>query len=231
MCDPNFDRRAVHTYFRLLPPSDFWRKRSSSRNQAGKTTDISMRITSRISSGALALALLVSVAAAQNAASFRELPNFRHVNERLTAGAQPESGGIQKLAELGIKTIVNLRGEDERTRAEEADAKALGLRYYSVPMPGLSRPSDEQVARVMAILDSEENWPVFVHCKRGADRTGTIIGCYRIAHEGWTADRALSEAKQYGMSWLERGMREYISDYHRRQIGTGQNGVKADTNR
>jgi len=72
---------------------------------------------------------------------------------------------------------------------------------------------------------------VFVHCKRGADRTGTIIGCYRIAHEGWTADRALSEAKQYGMSWLERGMREYISDYHRRQIGTGQNGVKADTNR
>jgi len=190
-----------------------------------------MRITSRISSGALALALLVSVAAAQNAASFRELPNFRHVNERLTAGAQPESGGIKKLAELGIKTIVNLRGEDERTRAEEADAKALGLRYYSVPMPGLSRPSDEQVARVMAILDSEENWPVFVHCKRGADRTGTIIGCYRIAHEGWTADRALSEAKQYGMSWLERGMREYISDYHRRQIGTGQNGVKADTNR
>jgi len=190
-----------------------------------------MRITSRISSGALALALLVSVAAAQNAASFRELPNFRHVNERLTAGAQPESGGIKKLAELGIKTIVNLRGEDERTRSEEADAKALGLRYYSVPMPGLSRPSDEQVARVMAILDSEENWPVFVHCKRGADRTGTIIGCYRIAHEGWTADRALSEAKQYGMSWLERGMREYISDYHRRQIGTGQNGVKADTNR
>ena len=187
-----------------------------------------MRVIFRVSSGALALALLVAVAAAQTAPRFRELPNFRKVNDHLSAGAQPESGGVKKLAELGIKAIVNLRGEDELTRAEEAEAKALGLRYYAVPMPGLSRPTDEQVARVMAILDAEENWPVFVHCKRGADRTGTVIGCYRIAHEAWTAERALSEAKQYGMSWLERGMRDYISDYHRQQAASRQNQVKAD---
>ena len=230
MCDPKFDRRAVPIHCRLLQPADFWREGPRREIKLANGLIYPMRITSRISSGAFALALLVTVAAAQTAPRFRELPNFRHVNERLTAGGQPESGGVKKLADLGIKTIVNLRGEDERTHAEEADAKALGLRYYSVPMPGLSRPSDEQVARVMTILDSEENWPVFVHCKRGADRTGTIIGCYRIAHEGWTADRALSEAKQYGMSWLERGMREYISDYHRRQTGSGRNGVKADTN-
>jgi uncharacterized protein (TIGR01244 family) len=187
-----------------------------------------MRVSFRISSGALALALVISVAAAQTAPRITELPNFRKVNERLTAGAQPESGGIKRLAELGIKAIVNLRGEDERTRAEEAEARALGLHYYSVPMPGLSRPTDEQVARVMAIIDAEENWPVFVHCKRGADRTGTIIGCYRIAHEGWTAERALSEAKQYGMSWLERGMRDYISDFYTQQNKTGRSQVKAD---
>ena len=173
-----------------------------------------MRRIFRVSSSALALALLVSVAAAQTAPRLKELPNFRKVNERLTAGAQPEVGGVQKLAELGIKAIVNLRGRDERTRAEEAEAKALGLRYYSVPMPGLSRPTDEQVARVMEILDGEENWPVFIHCKRGADRTGTVIGCYRISHEGWTADRALAEARQYGMSWIEAGMRNYISEYN-----------------
>jgi len=184
----------------------------------------------RMSSGLFALALLVSVAAAQTAPQFSELPNFRQVNERLTAGAQPENGGLKKLAELGIKAIVNLRGEDERTRAEAAEAKALGLRYYSVPMPGLSRPTGEQVARVMAIVDAQENWPVFVHCKRGADRTGTIIGCYRIMHDGWTADRALSEAKQYGMSWLERGMRDYISDCYRQQ-NDRRNGLKADANR
>ena len=172
-----------------------------------------MRTILRGSSSVLCLALVVSFATAQTTARIKELPNFRKVNDRLTAGAQPESGGVKRLAELGIKAIVNLRGRDERTSAEETEAKALGLRYYSVPMPGLSRPTDEQVQRVMAIMDSEENWPVFIHCKRGSDRTGTVIGCYRISHEGWTADRALAEAKQYGMSWIESGMRDYISEY------------------
>jgi len=172
-----------------------------------------MRAFFRGSSNLLVTALLVSIAAAQTAPRHKELPNFRKVSEHLSAGAQPEIGGIKKLAELGIKAIVNLRGPDEQSHAEEAEATALGLHYYSVPMPGLSRPTDEQVARVMAILDSQENWPVFIHCKRGADRTGTIVGCYRISREGWTADQALTEARQYGMSWIEAGMRDYISTY------------------
>ena len=183
----------------------------------------------RAGSGAAAIALLISVALGQAAPAFRELPNFRKVNEHFAAGAQPENGGIKKLAELGIKSIVNLRGEDERTRAEEAEAKALGLNYYSVPMPGLRRPTDEQVARVMAVLDKEENWPVFVHCKRGSDRTGTIIGCYRISHEGWALDRVLSEARQYGMSWIESGMRGYMSDCYARQTANTANQANVKT--
>lgn len=185
------------------------------------------RTLNRLSARVVALALLVSLSAAQSAPRYKELPNLRKVNEQLYRGAQPASGGLKKLAELGIKTIVNLRGEDEGARAEAAAAKELGLRYFAVPMPGLSRPSDEQVARVLALLEAPENWPVFIHCKRGADRTGTIIACYRIAHEGWTDERALAEAKQHGMSWMEFGMKGYISDYYTRQRSAAKNQVKA----
>jgi len=148
------------------------------------------------------------------APQYRELPNFHQVNDHLYRGAQPGKSGMKRLAELGIKTIVNLRGEADLSRKEEAEAKAAGLRYFSVPMPGLSRPVDHQVALVMAIIDSQENWPVFVHCQHGADRTGTIVACYHISHDGWTADRSIAEAKRYGMSWVEFGMRSYISAYH-----------------
>src|SRR5262245_12259235 len=85
-------------------------------------------------------------------------------------------------------------------------------------MPGLSAPSDEQVNRVLSIIDSPDNQPVFIHCKRGSDRTGTIAAVYRISHDGWTADRAITEAKQYGLSWTEFGMKGYISDYHKQQL-------------
>ena len=87
-------------------------------------------------------------------------------------------------------------------------------------MPGLSAPSDEQVARVMSIINDPDNQPVFVHCKRGADRTGTIGAIYRISHDGWTADRAIAEARLYGMSWAEFGMKSYISDYYKQQLRT-----------
>jgi uncharacterized protein (TIGR01244 family) len=142
------------------------------------------------------------------------LPNFHQVNEHLYRGAQPLSGGMRRLAAKGIKTIINLRGEDEGTRAEERDARGAGLRYFNVPMQGLSRPKDEQVEKVLAIINDAHNWPVFVHCNHGKDRTGTIIACYRISHDGWTSEKAKAEAKHYGMSWVQFGMKDYIKDYY-----------------
>jgi tyrosine-protein phosphatase SIW14 len=185
---------------------------------------------SRLSASVVVLALMVSIGAAQSELRYKELPNFRKVQAHLYRGGQPASGGLKKLTELGIKTVVNLRGEDERSRAEEAEAKASGLRYYAIPMPGLSRPSDAQMKQVLAILDDQENWPVFIHCKRGSDRTGTVIACYRISKEGWAGERAINEARQYGMSWMEFGMRDYISDYARLSLDKA-NPVKTEANR
>jgi protein tyrosine/serine phosphatase len=171
----------------------------------------------RLSAAFCAVAILVSISAAQNAASYKELPNFHKVSDQLYRGAQPLNGAAKKLAELGVKTIINLRGEDDLSRVEQKEVETAGLRYFSVGMPGLSAPTDEQVARVMAIINSPENQPVFIHCKRGADRTGTIAAIYRISNEGWTADRAIAEARLHGMSWAEFGMKSYISDYYNKQ--------------
>jgi protein tyrosine/serine phosphatase len=171
----------------------------------------------RLSAALCAVAILVSISAAQTGASYKELPNFHKVSDQLYRGAQPLNGAAKKLAELGVKTVINLRGEDDLSRVEQKEVETAGLRYFSVGMPGLSAPSDEQVARVMAIINSPENQPVFIHCKRGADRTGTIAAVYRISNEGWTAERAIAEARLHGMSWAEFGMRSYISDYYNKQ--------------
>src|SRR2546423_3698182 len=149
----------------------------------------------RFSAVLMTVALLASLSFAQTEPRYKELHNFHKVSDKLYRGAQPSKEGIKKLAELGIKTIVNLRGEDENTRAEQKEAEAAGLGYFAISMPGLSRPTDEMVTRAMAIIDAPENGSVFVHCKRGSDRTGTIVAVYRMSHEGWTGDRAISEAK------------------------------------
>jgi protein tyrosine/serine phosphatase len=186
----------------------------------------------RLSGSVCAVALLVSISAAQSEPHYKELPNFHRVSDKLYCGAQPLGGGAAKLAELGMKTIVNLRGEDDVSLEEQNEAKTAGLRYFGVALPGLGAPSDEQVASVMRIIDNPENQPVFIHCKRGSDRTGTIAAIYRISHEGWTAERAIAEAKLHGMSWTEFGMKGYISDFYKQQVRTrNQPAAAAATSR
>ena len=190
-------------------------------NEAG----FSIRVSQAIGA-VVVLVLAASVSLAQDP-RYSELPNFSKVSERLYRGGQPKSGGVKKLAEIGIKTIINLRGTDELTRAEEAEAKAAGIVYFNIPMPGLSRPTHEQISRVMEIVGNQESGPVFIHCKRGSDRTGTVVAVYRISRDGWTADKALTEAKRFGLSWMEFGMKDYVSDYYRDWNTGKQNSLEA----
>jgi tyrosine-protein phosphatase SIW14 len=158
------------------------------------------------------LALLPAWAANDSAPG---VPNFHKVNEQVYRGGQPKDQGWASLAHLGVKTVVDLRRPGEHSTSHEAEeVEAAGMRYFNVPMHGVVAPSEEQVDRVLAFLNSSTEAPVFVHCKRGADRTGTVIACYRIEHDGWDNQRALKEAKSYGMSWLQIGMKHYVMDFH-----------------
>ncbi|HEX8889264.1 MAG TPA: tyrosine-protein phosphatase [Pyrinomonadaceae bacterium] len=170
----------------------------------------------RVIAGPL-LVLILGMSAPSSVPEKEALPNFHQVNQNLYRGAQPREGGIQKLKELGVKTVINLRGADEGTEAEERDVRAAKLNYFNVPMDGLGRPSDEKVEKILALINNTKNWPVFIHCNHGKDRTGTIIACYRISHDGWTLDEAMKEAKRYGMSWVQFKMKDYIKDYARKR--------------
>jgi uncharacterized protein (TIGR01244 family) len=167
----------------------------------------------------IALAAAVVLAQSQSTVTtkFEELPNFHQVNEKLYRGAQPKKDGLKRLAQLGVKTIVNLREDDAQAKREQSEASAAGLKYFSVPMNETGRPTDAQVERALAIINDAENQPVFVHCRLGADRTGTIIAVYRISHDGWTSEGAKAEANRHGMHIWETKMKDYIHDYYLRQ--------------
>lgn len=162
--------------------------------------------------------LLTGTAAAQTEPSYPELPNFHQVNRQLYRGAQPKPGGLRRLVALGVKTIINLRGEGDQSRAEQLEAEALGLRYYNIPMTRAGRPTDEQVERALSLINATENQPVFVHCQKGQDRTGLIIAVYRITHDGWTSEQAKAEANHYGMRIWQVAKKNYISDYYKQWL-------------
>jgi tyrosine-protein phosphatase SIW14 len=160
----------------------------------------------RLVPGLLALALGVAGLHAGSLPDVPGVPNFHQVDEHVYRGAQPNGQGFGGLAKIGIKTVIDLRGE----RSEEGDVERAGMHYVRLPWSGYKAPADSQIAAVLSLLNDNSAWPVFVHCRRGADRTGTAIACYRIAHDHWTNQQALAEAKTFGMSSLEVAMQRFI---------------------
>ena len=172
------------------------------------------RITSTTTLAILFCIASFTVAQDSQTLRYRELPNLHEVNSSLYRGGQPKKGGLQILKQIGIKTIISLRDDDEQAKAEQAEARTIGLGYYNVPLSSFNRPRDKTVAEVLKLIDTSENQPVFVHCERGSDRTGTIIAIYRIEHDGWTSEQAKAEAKRYGLGFWQVAMKDYIHDYY-----------------
>jgi tyrosine-protein phosphatase SIW14 len=154
--------------------------------------------------------LLTFSAFGQDAAG---VPNFHKVNDKVYRGAQPSTEGFQSLAKLGVKTVIDLREADGRAAAEKRTVEGIGMRYVNVPMLGMHTPNPADVAKVLAMFEDKNGGPVFVHCRRGADRTGTVVACYRISHDHWENQKALGEAKSFGMAWIQKAMQHYVMGY------------------
>jgi len=123
-------------------------------------------------------------------------PNLHKVSDVLYRGAQPTAEGMQELKKLGVKTVVNLRS----FHSDRDDIGETGLAYEHIYMKAW-RAEDEEIVRFLQIVTDPARTPVFVHCKHGADRTGTMAAIYRVALQGWTKDEAVDEIINGGFGW------------------------------
>jgi protein-tyrosine phosphatase len=143
--------------------------------------------------------------------------NFERVDEHVLRGAQPTAEGLQYLAKIGVKRVIDLRGAGNRGRTEEKQVTAAGMQYISIPMTGTAAPTAAQIAKALDLLEDITSGPVFVHCLRGADRTGTVVAAYHIEHDHWDQARALQVARLHGMSPLQMPRMRYIRAFQARK--------------
>ena len=161
----------------------------------------------------LAVAILAagihSAFGADNPAAPKSLPRFHQVAPGVYRGGQPKEGGYEWLKQRGVKTIINLRDErDERKHVE-----SLGFNYVYLPMDARDEISPSAIQTFLETVSDPARQPVFVHCHRGADRTGFMVGVYRIAKQGWTPEQAYDEARDIGMRWWYRGLKRQLFEF------------------
>jgi len=165
--------------------------------------------TSLLLSIAAAISFLTApaVSAAEISPFKEDLPAYHTVADKtFFRGGQPSLVGLSKLKDQGVKTVICLRTSRQVISDESKEAEKLGMNFVSIPMNGISRPSDEQVDKFLSVVQDSSMQPVFIHCQWGQDRTGTMVGIYRQAVDHWTADKAYREMVDLGFhpryAWL-----------------------------
>jgi protein tyrosine phosphatase (PTP) superfamily phosphohydrolase (DUF442 family) len=114
---------------------------------------------------------------------------------RVYRSAQPTGDELRaEVRAKNIRTVVNLRGVSpgpdwytDETRA----AHDLNVSQEDVTLSANRLPPPAELRRLLDVLDHTE-YPILIHCKRGADRTGLVSAIVRLLQ----TDDTLSQAKR-----------------------------------
>ncbi len=141
------------------------------------------------------------------------IENFAKVADGLYRGAQPSEEGLRGLRDLGVRTVVNLREH----HSEKEEAERLGLAPVEIPIRagvlGSEPPADDDVRRFFEVVLDPKRRPVYVHCAKGKDRTGTMVALYRIEVEGWTPEEAIAEMQEFGYHDVYKDLIAFVRRY------------------
>jgi len=142
------------------------------------------------------------------------IDNFGRVNPNYYRGAQPTGRDYTDLAALGVKTVIDLTSDDAQTN-EKSLTEQAGMRYFQIPMTTHQPPTPAQLAEFLKLVNDPANEPVYVHCVGGRHRTGVMTAAYRMTQDGWAADQAFKEMKQYkfGADFLHPEFKQFVYGY------------------
>ena len=142
--------------------------------------------------------------------------NFLRINSEICTSGQPSLEDLSRFKEEGIRAILNLRrpSEDPILAEEEKKARALGLRYFNIPVDS-SNLQEEDADEFVRVVADEANRPILIHCG-SANRVGGFWIIYRVLQDHWSFEEAEEEARRIGLR--NPGLADFARKYieHRR---------------
>jgi hypothetical protein len=108
---------------------------------------------------------------------------------RLLAGMYPDEETIAELVAAGVDTFFDLTEDGELGRYD-----LNGLAHRRFPIRDMSTPTPEVMAQILDALDEalDDGRTVYLHCRGGIGRTGTVVGCH-LVRGGRTGEDALAD--------------------------------------
>ncbi|WP_136440844.1 tyrosine-protein phosphatase [Pacificoceanicola onchidii] len=155
--------------------------------------------------------------------------NFWPVAPDVWRSNQPTHGRFKKYAAMGIKTVINLRGEDKFAHYlfEKESTDALGLTLVNTKLWAREAAPRRRIVAVIDALRAAEK-PLLFHCKSGADRAGFVSALYLLVFENAPVEEAKKQLslKFIHLDFTATGVQDYILEIYEARLVLGQIGFE-----
>lgn len=145
------------------------------------------------------------------------IENFRKVDDTLYRGALPKPDEILGLKRQGFDTIVSLRsGFDKKGLMERGFVEKIGMEFANFPINSLEGPSEEVADAFLKYMDDAKkaNKKIYMHCKHGKDRSGTMTALYELQFKVKSYKEAIKELFEMGYNNKKHPhMLEFINNF------------------
>lgn len=131
------------------------------------------------------------------------VPNFVQVGPGVYRSGQITTAeGWQHVLDVAKVDAAHLHVIKLNYAAEGRDLPPFGVDLWSLAIPPedgdvlsvLAEPSSESLALVESLLEHAKPGDAWlIHCSHGQDRTGLVIGRYRVQHDHWSRHQAFAE--------------------------------------
>jgi uncharacterized protein (TIGR01244 family) len=139
------------------------------------------------------------------------LPNHIALDAGTHVSGQPSEEALTKLGAAGVRTVIDLRPDQETPALDErAVVGKTGVQYRSLPISGRADLTHENVATFDRMLNESRPGPVLLHCSSG-NRVGAMMALRARWMQGKTAEEALAIGKAAGLTGLAGDVQQLLA--------------------
>ncbi|MSV34351.1 MAG: hypothetical protein EXQ47_01960 [Bryobacterales bacterium] len=156
-----------------------------------------------------------SVAAAQAGVTkdkVEGITNLSRVGTTVACAGAVTPAAVAGIKKMGFASIINLRMPNEPGNdlaAEEAAAKAAGIKFVNIPMNS-TMPEAASADRFLRVIAEPSSEPAFIHCASG-NRASAVWLIKRVVIDKWDLAKAQEEATALGLT--SPVLKQFAADY------------------
>lgn len=137
------------------------------------------------------------------------------IEEKLAGSGIPTSfDELEWVLNQGIKSIVTMT----ENPLPENWIKEIG--YLHVPTPDFTAPNMEEIDNAVDFIHNNilEEQAVMVHCAAGMGRAGTILACYLVKYQKYSAQEAIEKVREERPGSIQSDVQEMAITFYEKHL-------------